>query len=81
MKQEIKQIDSKWSETRKKYETADPSAAAAEDHRSRRRLIFPLEYVNTRYHTTFHQNLSINVACIQVLVALKWQNAPPIAPP
>ena len=38
-----------------------------------------LRYVNTSYHTTFHQNLSINVACIhkRVLVAWKWQNAPP----
>ena len=29
----ILQIDSKWSETRKKHETADPSAAAAVDDR------------------------------------------------
>ena len=53
-------IDSKWSETRKKHETADPSAAA-----DRRQPIFRVEYVNTSYHTTFHQNISINVACIQ----------------
>ena len=59
----ILQIDSKWSETRKKHETADPSAAA--DRRRRRRPIFPVEYVNTSYHTTFHQNISINVACVQ----------------
>ena len=26
------QIDSKWSETRKKHKTADPSAAAVVDH-------------------------------------------------
>ena len=58
------QIDSKWSETRKKHETADPSAAAVADRRRRRRPIFPVEYVNTSYHTTFHQNISINVACI-----------------
>ena len=53
----------------KKHKTADPSAAAI--HRSCRQLIFSLEYVNTSYHTTFHQNLSINVACIhkRVLVA------------
>ena len=67
----ILQIDSKWSETRKKHETADPSAAATADRRRRRRPILPVEYVNTSYHTTFHQNISINVACIQkrVLVA------------
>ena len=61
----------------KKHKTADPSAAAI--HRSCRQLIFSLEYVNTSYHTTFHQNLSINVACIhkRVLVAWKWQNNPP----
>ena len=47
----ILQIDPKWSETCKKHKTADPSAAAD------RRLIFPVEYVNTSYHTTFHQNL------------------------
>ena len=56
-------IDSKWSETRKKHETADPSAGA--DRRRRRQPIFRVEYVNTSYHTTFHQNISINVACIQ----------------
>ena len=67
----ILQIDSKWSETRKKHKTADPSAAAVADRRRRRRPIFSVEYVNTSYHTTFHQNVSINVACIQkrVLVA------------
>ena len=58
------QIDSKWSETRKKHETADPSAVAAADHRRRRRPISPVAYVNTSYHTTFHQNISINEACI-----------------
>ena len=58
-------IDSKWSETRKKHETADPSAAGAADRRRRRRPIFSVEYVNTSYHTTFHQNISINVACVQ----------------
>ena len=58
-------IDSKWSETRKKHETADPSAAAGADRRRRRQPIFRVEYVNTSYHTTFHQNISINVACIQ----------------
>ena len=58
----ILQIDSKWSETRKKHETADPSAAAVADRRRRRRPISPVEYVNTSYHTTFHQNISINVA-------------------
>ena len=31
----ILQIDSKWSETRKKHETADPSAAATADRRRR----------------------------------------------
>ena len=43
------------------------------------RLIFPVEYVNTSYHTTFHQNISINMACIhkRALVPWKWQNAPP----
>ena len=61
----ILQIDSKWSETRKKHETADPSAAATADRRRRRRPISPVEYVNTSYHTTFHQNISINVACVQ----------------
>ena len=73
------QIDSKWSETRKKHETADPSAAATADRRRRRRPILPVEYVNTSYHTTFHQNISINVACIhrKALVPLKCQNAPP----
>ena len=55
----ILQIDSKWSETRKKHETADPSAADR-----RRRPILPVEYVDTSYHTTFHQNLTISVACI-----------------
>ena len=65
MKKKILQIDSKWSETRKKHETADPSAAAVADRRRRRRPIFPVEYVNTSYHTTFHQNISINVACVQ----------------
>ena len=59
------QIDSKWSETRKKHETADPSAAAGADRRRRRQPIFRVEYVNTSYHTTFHQNISINVACVQ----------------
>ena len=59
MKKKILQINSKWSETRKKHDTADPSAA------DDRRPIFPVEYVNTSYHTTFHQNVSINVACIQ----------------
>ena len=58
-------IDSKWSETRKKHETADPFAAAGADRRRRRQPIFRVEYVNTSYHTTFHQNISINVACIQ----------------
>ena len=52
----ILQIEFKWSETRKKHETADPSAAAT-DRRRRRRPIFPVEYVNTSNHTTFHQNL------------------------
>ena len=56
----ILQIDSKWSETRKKHETADPSASGAAD----RRPISSVEYVNTSYHTTFHQNISINVACV-----------------
>ena len=46
----------------KKHETADPSAA--DDRRRRRRPILRLEYVNTSYHTTFHQNISINVACV-----------------
>ena len=41
----ILQIDSKWSETRKKHETADPSAAGAADRRRRRRTIFSVEYV------------------------------------
>ena len=69
----ILQIDSKWSETRKKHETADPSAAAADGRRRRRRPILRLEYTNTNYHTTSHQNLSINVASIhkRVLVARK----------
>ena len=58
-------INSKWSETRKKHKTADPSAAATADRRRRRRPILPVEYVNTSYHTTFHQNISINVACVQ----------------
>ena len=58
-------IDSKWSETRKKHETADPSAAAGADRRRRRQPIFRVEYVNKSYHTTFHQNISINVASIQ----------------
>ena len=61
MKKKILQINSKWSETRKKHETADPSAAATAD----RRPILPVEYVNTSNHTTFHQNISINVACVQ----------------
>ena len=65
VKKKILQIDSKWSETRKKHETADPSAAATADRRRRRRPILPVEYVNTSYHTTFHQNISINVACVQ----------------
>ena len=43
-KKKILQIDSKWSETRKKHETADPSAAAGAD---RRQPIFRVEYVNT----------------------------------
>ena len=63
-KKNFLQIDSKWSETCKKHETADPSADAAADRRRRRRPIFPVEYVNTSYHTTFHQNISINVACM-----------------
>ena len=64
-------IDSKWSETCKKHKTADPSATGAADRRRRRRPIFSVEYVNTSYHTTFHQNISINVACVhkRVLVA------------
>ena len=71
MKKKILQIDSKWSETRKKHETADPSAATAADRR--RRPILRLEHVNTSYHTTSHQNQSINVASIhkRVLVARK----------
>ena len=63
------QIDSKWSETRKKHETADPSAAATAD---RHRPILPVEYVNTSYHTTFHQNISINVACVQKRALVAW---------
>ena len=67
-------IDSKWSETRKKHKTADPSVAA-----DRWQPVFRVEYVNTSYHTTFHQNISINVACIhkRPLVPWKCQNAPP----
>ena len=73
------QIDSKWSETRKKHKTADPSVATDEDHRLSRRPISSVEYVNTSYHTTFHQNISINVACIhkRALVPWKCQNGPP----
>ena len=48
----------------KKNETADPSAAIADDC-NRRLPILRVECVNTRYHTTFHQNISINVACVQ----------------
>ena len=52
------QIDSKWSEMRKKHETTDakffrlPVSAAGGQ-------IFPLDNVNTSYHTEFHQILSI----------------------
>ena len=28
-------------------------------------FISPLEYVNTSYHTEFHQILSVNMACIK----------------
>ena len=72
VKKKILQIDSKWSETRKKHETADPSAAAVADRRRRRRPIFSVEYVNTSYHTTFHQNISINVACVHKRVLVAW---------
>ena len=64
LKRKCLQPGSKWSETRKKHETADPSAAAVADRRRRRRPISSVEYVNTSYHTTFHQNISINVACM-----------------
>ena len=50
------QIDTKWSEKRKKHEAADPSAATP------CRPILRVEYDNTSYQTTFHQDLSINVA-------------------
>ena len=50
-------IDSKWSETRKKTRNRQP------DHC--RRPIFSVKYVDTSYHTTLHQNISINVACMQ----------------
>ena len=58
----------------KKHETADPSATADRQ----RRPIFPVEYVNASYHTTFHQNISINVACIhkRAFVPWKWLNGP-----
>ena len=64
----ILQIDSKWSETRKKTQNRRPVRRHC---RRRRRPISPVEYINTSYHITFHQNVSINVACIQkrVLVA------------
>ena len=79
MKKKILQIDSKWSETRKKHETKDPSAATADDRRRRRPPILRLEYVNTSYHTTFHQNISINVACIhkKSIGHLKVSERPP----
>ena len=41
--------------------------------------ISQVEYVNTSYHTTFHQNISINVACVhkRALVPWKCQNGLP----
>merc|ERR1711923_513583 len=48
------QINSKWSEIRKKHNRRPIRC---------RQPISPVEYVNTSYHTTFHQNISINVAC------------------
>ena len=38
----------------KKHETADPSA---NERRRLRRPISLVEYVNTSYHTRFHQNM------------------------
>ena len=52
----ILQIDNKWLETRKKTRSRRPV------HRRPRRPILRVEYDNTSYQTTFHQNLSINVA-------------------
>ena len=42
-------------------------------------FISPLEYVNTSYHTEFHQILSVNMACIKKKrqkVSWKYKNAP-----
>ena len=61
-KKKILQIVSKWSKTRKKHEIGEflPVAGAG----SRRSTDFPLDNVNTSYHTEFHQILTINVALV-----------------
>ena len=46
------QINSKWSESRKKHETGVAT-------------FLPLDNVNTSYQTECHQILSIDVACIK----------------
>ena len=60
----ILQIDSKWSETRKKHEIGETEFLPVAGAGSRRSTDFPLDNVNTSYHTEFHQILTINVALV-----------------
>ena len=54
------QIDSKWSETRKKHEIGETEFLPVAGSRP----ILTLKNVNTSYHTEFHQILTINVAWV-----------------
>ena len=63
-KKKFLQIDSKWSKTRKKHETGKTEFLPVAGAGSRRSTDFPLDNVNTSYHTEFHQILTINVALV-----------------
>ena len=63
-KKKYLQIDSKWSETRKKHEIGETEFLPVAGAGSRRSTDFPLDNVNTSYHTEFHQILTINVALV-----------------
>ena len=63
-KKKFLQIDSKRSKTRKKHETGKTEFLPVAGAGSRRSTDFPLDNVNTSYHTEFHQILTINVALV-----------------
>ena len=63
-KKKYLQIDSKWPETRKKHEIGETEFLPVAGAGSRRSTDFPLDNVNTSYHTEFHQILTINVALV-----------------